>query len=278
MQTILLATDLSPRSDRAFDRALLLAQEHGARLDVLHVVDDAVPAATAATLTADALTSITARAHDGGGTVSPMVRSGPVARTILDVAEETNADLIVMGVPREDSLREFFVGTTVERVIRRGRRPVLVVRDRARARYANVVVGIDFSVHARHAVEFTARLAPQAGTTLVHAYDVPFKHFLTGRSRDAPLSNKEQQQIDAMLRKELDAFLAALPEDVAHGDTAFVEGLVWDALRAQVRNLKADLLVVGTHGRTGVSRALLGSVAQDLLSEPPCDVLAVKAW
>jgi nucleotide-binding universal stress UspA family protein len=55
-------------------------------------------------------------------------------------------------------------------------------------------------------------------------------------------------------------------------------GAVGEVLREQIATLKPDLLVVGTHGRTGVAGAVLGSVATGLLSDPPCDVLAVKAW
>jgi nucleotide-binding universal stress UspA family protein len=51
-----------------------------------------------------------------------------------------------------------------------------------------------------------------------------------------------------------------------------------EVIRAEVERLRPDLLIVGTHGRTGVPHAIIGSVAEDLLSAPPCDVMAVKAW
>ena len=56
------------------------------------------------------------------------------------------------------------------------------------------------------------------------------------------------------------------------------EGAVREVIGRQVSRLNPDLLVIGTHGRTGVAHAFLGSVAEDLLKNPPCDVLVVKAW
>ena len=61
-------------------------------------------------------------------------------------------------------------------------------------------------------------------------------------------------------------------------ERAMQEGSAREVIHRQINQLKPDLLVVGTHGRTSIAHALLGSVAEDLLSQPPCDVLAVKAW
>jgi nucleotide-binding universal stress UspA family protein len=58
---------------------------------------------------------------------------------------------------------------------------------------------------------------------------------------------------------------------ITHGDPH-------DVIREQVDALGIDLLVMGTHGRTGVAHAVLGSVAESFLTNPPCDVVAVKAW
>jgi nucleotide-binding universal stress UspA family protein len=56
------------------------------------------------------------------------------------------------------------------------------------------------------------------------------------------------------------------------------EGPVREVIHRRVELLKSDLLVIGTRGRAGAAHASLGSVAGDLLRDPPCDVLAVKSW
>ena len=84
-----------------------------------------------------------------------------------------------------------------------------------------------------------------------------------------------------MIESEMAALIEAAPNAqgldermhkvVRHGD-------VHATLRAEADRLQPDLLVLGTHGRVGLSRMVLGSIAEDFLNQPPCDVLAVKAW
>ena len=125
---------------------------------------------------------------------------------------------------RGSQLADMFRGTPVERIIRPSKIPVLLAKETVRAPYSNVMVGVDFSVYSRRAVEFVVRFVPGGCFRLVQ------------------------------------------------------EGMVREVLQRQIGRQKPDLLVIGTHGRTGVAHAFLGSVAEELLREPPCDVLAVKAW
>lgn len=69
-----------------------------------------------------------------------------------------------------------------------------------------------------------------------------------------------------------------LGSEAPHCETVIEEGMVREVLRDQVADFKPDLIAIGTHGRTGIAHAMLGSVAEDLLADAPADVLAVKAW
>ncbi len=91
------------------------------------------------------------------------------------------------------------------------------------------------------------------------------------------MTKARRKQMKSMLEDEMQALLASLPTP-PNLQTVMREGTVREVISEQVKTLRPDLLVIGTHGRTGVAHALLGSVAEDLLSDPPCDVLAVKAW
>lgn len=282
MKRLLIATDLSRRSDRALNRAFALSDELKAQLVVLHVVDEELPSSVADRLKAAAETAIDDRLDS-----SPMLKRkditrkvvfGTGAKSILKEAAESEADLIIMGMHRDTSLGDFFLGTTVERVVRRGSNPVLVVKDRVKGPYRQVLVGIDFSVYSRRAVEFAVKFVPRGEIFLVHAFDVPFKGFRSGQSILDQVTKNQQEKMDAMLEEEMQAFLASFPSPPTGLKRTMLEGTVGEVIAGQVAVLRPDLLVVGTHGRTGVAHALLGSVAGDLLSDPPCDVLAVKAW
>ena len=80
------------------------------------------------------------------------------------------------------------------------------------------------------------------------------------------------------VEEELAAFLARLGDRLPPHKRLVVEGSASEVLLHLAGRLPADLLVAGTHGRTGVAHALLGSVAEDLLLQAHCDVLVAKAW
>lgn len=282
MKTILVAIDLSSRSDRAFNRALALSDEQGTNLVVLHVIDEELPSSVAETLKLEAESII--ESHLAAfptlkrENISCKVVFGRDFKDILKEAAESEVDLIVLGTHRDSSIHELFVGTTVERIVRRGDDPVLVVKDRMKGPYRRVLIGVDFSVYSRRAVEYALKFVPNGEIFLVHAYEIPFRSLFSGRSPDDEMSKQHQQQMDAMLGEEMAAFLDSLPSPASDFKQIMVEGSTKEVILDQVKKLRPDLLVIGTHGRTGVAHALLGSQAEKILSDPPCDVLAVKAW
>ncbi|MDX5400874.1 MAG: universal stress protein, partial [Rhodobacterales bacterium] len=131
MQSIMLATDFSERSDRALRRAVILARAHGARIELVHVVDDDRPRSIVEQDTKQArqLLSELARsleALDGVACGTKVLLADPFAG-LTQAVEQTNPDLLVIGPHRRQFLRDAFVGTTAERTIRSVSCPVLMV-------------------------------------------------------------------------------------------------------------------------------------------------------
>lgn len=282
MKKILMATDLSARSDRALERAVNLARVHDAELDVVHVVDEELPDSLTATQQHAAKFAIEAdigRLDSANELqISIHVVLGRPYADILDHAESSNAEVIVLGLHRVDPVKDMFRGTTVERIIRAGQLPVLLVRDRVAGPYARAIVGVDFSVYSRRAVEFAIEFAPGGAFHLVHAYDVPFKGFLHGEGTRREVNQRHQDQFNRMIEDEMAAFLSGISGAPPTLERVMQEGVAREVIARQVERLTPELLVIGTHGRTGVAHAFLGSVAEDILKNPPCDVLVVKAW
>lgn len=284
MRSILIATDLSARADRAFERAAELAKQHGSRLSILHVVDpDQRPAVidhlleVARRTINDDLATLASR-HGVGTDAQVVIEAGRGFIGILKQADAVGAELIVLGTHRPEAIADAFGGTTAERVLRRSRVPVLMVSDHCRRPYQRVVIAVDFSVYSRRALEAALRLAPTARHHLLHVFHVPFAAFLDSPDAREQLRQQRLEQVTAMIEAEL-ASLSGPPIATAFPLEKIVrEGGVGPAIREEVQRLEAELVVVGTHGRTGVAHALLGSVAEDLLRDPPCDVLAVRAW
>lgn len=282
MKQLLMATDLSARSHRALERALEIARERGADLMIVHVVDKDLPASLADAQRKAAEEAIREKVENlaagDASNISIEVVFGRPHVDILELSEKVEAELIVLGVHRQDLFKDMFRGATVERIMRAGNTPVLLVRDPIRGSYQHVMVGVDFSVYSRRAVEFAAQFVPGGEFHLVHAYEVPFKGFLYGRETKSQVSKEHQLQFEKMLDGELAVFLATLGTKPHKIEPIIKEGPVQEVIYREIARLKPDLLVIGTHGRTGVAHAFFGSVAEALLSAPPCDVLAVKAW
>ena len=285
MKRFLLATDLSARSDRALDKSLGLAALHNAHLTILHVIDEDLPKEVQTQLADAAETQIEAfmakadMARDVD--VSVCVTPGREHLTIVDAAERDGCDLIILGRHRDETADRPLRGTTMERVLRQGQTPVLVVTDRADGPYASVMVGVDFSVFSRIALKVGLAVAPRANFHIVHAFQVPFEGFLSGGRTRSAMSREREATLAKIVNEEMNSLLQVTgPGCVADARIQRVirDGEVISVLRSEAARIKPDLIVIGTHGRVGIAHALLGSVAENLLNHPPCDVLAVKAW
>lgn len=277
---ILAPTDFSTRSNRAVRQGGLLARACGAELHLLHVVDEDQPTELVDLETREA-GRILAEATGSMPELREvecrsMVITGDPFDGILQAAATIEADLIVMGAHRR-KLRDIFVGTTLERVIRSGPFPVLMVNNEAQRRYENVLAPIDMSETSADALK-TARAAGLTnGTrlTLLHAFIAPSKGkmFIGGASQndiDEHVAGERQRVID-----DIAAFLVKNGLDGEGWHLRAVEGEPFEVIGRAIRELGPDLLIVGTHGRSGLIKVLIGSVTEELLRSVDVDVLAV---
>ena len=279
---ILAATDFSTRSNRALRQAGLLAQPGNAHLHIVHVVDDDQP---------DELVRMEKREaervlNEQTGSMPelrnvqtrPMVVTGDPFDGILSAAAHVSADLIVMGSHRKQLL-DMIVGTTIERVIRKGSFPVLMVNNEAQRKYENVLAAVDMvdaSVDALR-VATTTGLIGDCRATLLHAF-VPMakgKLLVTGADKasiDSYVANERQEILD-----ELVAFLAPSVDRIGDRWSLRVEeGGAMEVISHVISEIRPDLLVMGTNGRSGLLKALIGSVTEEALRSLNVDILAVS--
>ncbi|MBX3260389.1 MAG: universal stress protein [Labilithrix sp.] len=141
-------------------------------------------------------------------------------------------------------------------------------------KFANILVPVDFGAPSRRGLELAVDLARRNGArlTLLHVFDVPVSYAGMGLSPTellAPMWDAEQEELDRVLAKVRDE----IPE--VSRETA--RGVPWREILAFIEQRRPDLVVMGTHGRHGVPRALLGSVAEKIVRLSPCPVLTVRA-
>ncbi len=172
---ILVALNLSEGRDAAFERALALAKSSGAELYLLHAIPATQPLTYRAAERVQRVTELRARAEAAGVTALAVEQHGDPADVIVLHADARPVDLIVMATERQTWWARLREGSLAERVLRRTKRPTLVVREDAAdvAPFANVLVAVDMSPASTALVD-TARQVFDGGSrplTVVHAVD-----------------------------------------------------------------------------------------------------------
>ncbi len=277
---ILAATDFSTRSFRALRQAGLLARS-GVQLHVVHVVDDDQPADLVSIEKREAERVIREQIASvpelQGVDAHPRVVEGYPFDGILHAAKEVDADLIVMGAHRKQMLLDIFVGTTIERVIRKGDVPVLMVNNEAQQNYERVVAAVDLSDASANAlrVGLSTKLISERGATLVHAFSAlgKGKMYVAGADKESMARYIADERQRALT--EITTFLGSSGLDGERWAIQVFEGEAMETIRGAVSSIRADLLIMGTHGRSGLLRTLIGSVTEESLRSLSVDILAV---
>jgi nucleotide-binding universal stress UspA family protein len=292
LNRILVASDLSPYADDALTRASRLAHEHGAALTVLNVVErvlgaDAPPENLVKLLVGEADDMVPAlkqqaaqRLRDKLAALAPgrfeiAVRVGAAFLEIIHQAREQGCELIALGAHGGHYLKDWLLGSTAERVVRKGDRPVLVVKRSPRAPYRRVLAAVDFSDTARRALSFALRLAPKARVTLLNVYDLSQAATASVDRMTSEEFLRLQGEFESAQRVRLGALASEIGIDPDKATCLVRYGYPGTVINAVIAELRTDLVVIGTRGLTGVQHLLLGSVAEHVLRESRCDVLTV---
>lgn len=290
---VLVGCDLSEPADEAIRQADAWARSRGAELFVCHVIPDMVLAnplfpqrsegealgfVELAGIAVDRLHerihAITGREE---GDYQVLIASGEVAAALLREAEDIKASLVVVGSRGLSGIERLLLGDVARKVVRYSPVPVLVARPADKSGF--VLAATDFSDPAMPALLEAGAVARlrNARLGLVHCVEVapdpavalslPFGGGWSSLPKDAIESAR--------------AAAEGLLRDTAQrlGTEADVFAEVGNAARAIIETAlktKAELVVIGTHGRTGITRLMLGSVAEKVVSGAPCSVLVVR--
>jgi nucleotide-binding universal stress UspA family protein len=288
LRSILAATDLSPASRDAVARAASIAAATGARLELLHAIS-AGPLDELRRMVGDdraierlrdeAVATLGALARDlrerHAVEVALEVRTGRVLDEIMIESEAIAADLVVLGARGESTLRQLVLGTTAERLLRRARRPMLIVRRPAGRVWHRVLLPVDFSPWSDAAIRLASALAPEAELLLLHAWQVPFEPKLRQAGLDDDAIAALGAKAEAEAQRLLDALVAAHRSVAARITPVLRRDAPWAAIAAAERECDVDLVAIGKHGRGAVEELLLGSVTKGVVATSSADVLVV---
>jgi universal stress protein E len=190
---------------------------------------------------------------------------------------DLRADLLVMGPHRRALFKDVFVGTTLERVLRRVGVPVLVANRDGSADYRHVLVAVDLSVDS------AAALAAAKALGLLQAVPIEILHVFDPMARGlVSMATHSPQAVEhyvAMSRQEASDALAAFLSTVDFAGVEYTVRVLEGPPAATITQAAqgAGLVVVGTRGRTGAARVFLGSVAEFVVRSVDADVLVARA-
>jgi len=292
LQTILATTDFSDESRAGVRYAVALAEKLNAGVALLHVVEprslmDQFEAPKPSEMVALARAQLVKLAKSDVGrdvTVTSSVRTGKPFHEITTAAREGAADLIVIATHGHTGVKHALLGSTAERVVRHASCPVLTVPASTPPKRAGktrpfklqkILVPIDFSNLSKDALPYALFLAGHFGAELL------LLHIVEQFPIDSLLGRELTHQTTVPLMKQAEADLERTAENLskATGVKATVSvrgGTPFSEICDAAKTAGADLIVLTTHGYTGLKHVWLGSTAERVVRHAPCPVLVVR--
>jgi nucleotide-binding universal stress UspA family protein len=291
---VLVATDLSDSADEAIRQGEAFAKQSGGKLVVCHVVHEALSSSPlfpqlvqpdmeavihaesrAAAEVEDRVKDLTGR---NSGEFEVRIESGAADAEILRIAEDVGATLVVTGSRGLTGIARLLLGNVAERIVRYAHCPVLVARPHAPSN--KILAATDLSELSAPALSLAGEVAGKRSASLVavHSLDIlPAPAFgFTVPFGGTPVI-PPRELIDQM-RGAADQVLAGMLERLGvKGEHRVLEGDAASSVLKTADELGVDLLVVATHGRTGLARVALGSVAEKIVRAAHCSVLVARS-
>lgn len=274
---IVVGTDLSGGAAEAVSQAGAWAQRTGGQLLVVHVAPDEIFRALETPKVLDAIQERVQTQLEGTGVVAEVVLGAGSPHTeLVRIADERKAPLVVVGASGAGGLNRAIFGSTAGQVVRYAHCPVLVARpshDRGL-----VMAATDFSEASTKAVDAAVKEAKlrHLPLHLVHSYYEPVSSLtLLGPVVMGVPAVPDAER--AELRRAAEEMLKTLLQSTGTtGTTGLLDGPPAAAIVHAAQTAAASLVVVATHGRSGLTRIALGSVAESVARDAPCSVLAVR--
>jgi nucleotide-binding universal stress UspA family protein len=276
LKRILVAAHGAKDDHQVMRCAAELAKRHEAVLEVMYVPDGMHGDASRGKAVAPALKlqRIAASCALPPNRLVLAEASGDRAVELVERARETGTDLIVAPQRKDNLIASALGRATTADIVRRADRPLLLTKRAARP-YRRMLVAIDFSEHSRSVLQFALKLAPWANFQVLHAYEgVERQLWRTDVHPDD--IRRYQRQFAKAARQQMRSFLGTIEARGKRLSSGIWFGRAPHVIVRTAKRLRADIVAVGTAGRTGLARMLVGSVAEYVLQHAGCDVLVVR--
>ena len=283
IRRILFPTDFSDGAARAFPQAAHLADWHDAELHVVHVAGPEDEADATLPVSLDTLQGWLGQPSDSFSLdalsiVQNQVEADAPPARLVAYAEDQDIDLVVMGTHGRRGVRRMLLGSVTEEVVRKAPCPVLTVRTDAeeedpKQAVRRILVPVDFSEASEVAVQHATEIAKTYGAELdlLHVVEeVVYPSAYGVEPPYVPSSNvvaRVEKALGTMAREDIGYDNVQVSARIGYAPATILD---------YVESNDVDLIVLATHGRTGLDRMLLGSVAERVIRQAPTPVFIVK--
>lgn len=276
MKKIIVPIDFSEHSEYALETAAILAKKHGAELLALHMLEiseavlttvnneQQVKAMFLLELAKKRFNTFLEKDFLSDVTITPIVKHFKVFSEVNEVAQEHDADLIVMGSHGASGFKELFVGSNTEKVVRYSDIPVLVIKHSPiLTDFENVIFACDFTQDSVkpfiNASAFFKSIKAKMHLVYVNLPDNRFKSSTEIEKRVADFLKTAEGNLDNL-------------NDVAYVNDYSIEKGILNYANV----VGADLVAVATHGRTGLAHFFEGSISEDIANHSTLPVMTFK--
>lgn len=300
IKRIVCPTDFSPHAARAMDHAAALARWYGAEVTALHVVPRILPPAAALAaypalmpLAPTGREQIETALHEAleparraGAPTRLEVREGDIAEEVLLAARGLTADMLVLGTHGHGGFRRFLLGSVTEKVLRRAPCPVLSIAPPAHAAatgagplYKTVLCPVDFSDSSMNALRYALSLAQEADARLsvVHVVEGLLQS-APGQEGEIPIDLSAYSRfLNDDARKKLRQAIPVEARTWCTPEEVVTTGRAYEEIVRLAEEKRADLIVMGVHGRSALDMVFFGSSTNHVVRTAACPVLVIRS-
>ena len=298
LKRILFPTDFSRCADQALEHAVFLAEKYDAEIHVLHAVtlfndqpevvndefDETEKMIKKLEDIAELQLNKVSDAHEDDDIkiIKVQTRGISAAPAILDYAAENSIDLIVMGTHGRRGLGHFFLGSVAEEIVRVSECPVFTIREAETPTppksKEKILIPVDFSEHSQNALVNAKEIAKsyEAKIHLLHIIEETIHpaYSLSGKSSIFDIVPNIKEDCEKRLKKMISEKIG----DEVKTEIHIVSGQAANEIINFAKNNSMDLIVIATHGLTGLEHLLLGSTTEKVVRMASCPVFTIKSF
>ena len=283
LKRMIVGLDIFAKSNNVLKRAMMVAKENKAELFIVHAVETpwfSVPSYFSGKEVTVDIKGITKKIEKKTKAVnrdykvpySVIVREGNADDILLYESKLLKVDMVVIGANKKSKKK--FLGTTAQKVANQSHLPVLIVKNRVKAPYKNIVAPTDFQIQSKQSILFAKNIFPAIKIKAVHTYEAFYAAGIY-TADSYTLEGLDIQAYNKAAKVSAQSNLKKFMKDLSIKKGEIIDGEFnsKEILLKYINKGSYDLVVIGSRGTSGFFKALLGSVAASILRETSTDVL-----